>query len=432
MKKIENNLDAIVVGSGPGGATVARELTMRNKKVLIIEWGSDEPIRGTNWQTLKMAAIPGRSALFTYGGLVMVRGITLGGSSTFYYATAFDPPFKQLRSYGIDITDEIREAKRELPIAPLTDNLVGPMAARIMDSAISLGYDWQKMPKFIYQDRCRPDCDRCTLGCPDGAKWGARNYIAEALDNGAQAIFKARVRKVIVESKKAVGVTFTSGGTNFTAMAPRIIIAAGGIGSPVILRASGIREAGYDFFYDPLIVAMGAVNDIRGGREIPMATGIHLEDEGIVMTDLTLPKMLYTSFTAAVLRFDRLFAHSRTLQIMIKIKDSLGGRITDSGGLRKGLSDADKRTLKRGYNHARDILKNAGARHIYKSWYIAAHPGGTVKINDIIDSDLKTEYDNLYVCDCSVIPDGCGIPPTLTLIGLGKRLPKHLAGEKKK
>jgi choline dehydrogenase-like flavoprotein len=432
MKKIENNLDAIVVGSGPGGATVARELTMRNKKVLIIEWGSDEPIRGTNWQTLKMAAIPGRSALFTYGGLVMVRGITLGGSSTFYYATAFDPPFKKLRSYGIDIADEIREARRELPIAPLTDNLVGPMAARIMDSAIGLGYDWQKMPKFIYQDRCRSDCDRCTLGCPDGAKWGARNYVAEALDNGARAIFKARVRRVIVENKKAVGVTFTKGGKNFTAMAPRIIIAAGGIGSPIILRASGIREAGYDFFYDPLIIAMGAVNDIRGGREIPMAAGIHLEDDGIVMTDLTLPKILYTSFTAAVLRFDRLLAHPRTLQIMIKIKDSPGGRITDSGGLRKGLSEGDRRTLKIGYNHARSILMNAGARHIYKSWYIAAHPGGTVKINDIIDSDLKTEYDNLYVCDCSVIPDGCGIPPTLTLIGLGKRLAKHLAGEKKK
>jgi hypothetical protein len=215
-------------------------------------------------------------------------------------------------------------------------------------------------------------------------------------------------------------------------MAPRIIVAAGGIGSPIILRASGIREAGYDFFYDPLIIAMGAVNDIRGGREIPMAAGIHLEDDGIVMTDLTLPKILYTSFTAAVLRFDRLLAHPRTLQIMIKIKDSPGGRITDSGGLRKGLSEGDRRTLKIGYNHARSILMNAGARHIYKSWYIAAHPGGTVKINDIIDSDLKTEYDNLYVCDCSVIPDGCGIPPTLTLIGLGKRLAKHLAGEKKK
>ena len=429
MKKIENSLDAIVIGSGPGGATVARELTRRRKRVLILEWGSDEPIRGTNWQTMRMATIPGRSALLTYGGLVMVRGITLGGSSTFYYATAFDPPLEALRAHNVDIADEIGEAKSELPIAPLSDTLVGPMAARIMESAIGLGYNWQKMPKFIYQDRCRSDCDKCTLGCPHEAKWSARNYIADALDNGARAIFGARVKRVIIENRKAVGVVFTKGGRSLTAHASNIIVAAGGIGSPVILRASGIEKAGYDFFYDPLIVVMGTVDDLRGGREVPMAAGVHLEDDGIVMTDLTLPGILYRTFTAAVLRFDRLFAHARTLQIMIKARDSLGGRITDSGGLRKGLSEGDKRLLRGGYRRARDILMNAGARHIYKTWYIAAHPGGTAKINEIVDSNLKTEYDNLYVCDCSVIPDGCGIPPTLTLIGLGKRLARHLAGD---
>ena len=48
---------------------------------------------------------------------------------------------------------------------------------------------------------------------------------------------------------------------------------------------------------------------------------------------------------------------------------------------------------------------------------------------DILDSDLKTEYDNLYVCDCSVIPEAWGLPPTLTIIALGKRLAKHLSAE---
>lgn len=30
--------DLIVVGTGPGGATVARDITLRGKKVLILEW----------------------------------------------------------------------------------------------------------------------------------------------------------------------------------------------------------------------------------------------------------------------------------------------------------------------------------------------------------------------------------------------------------
>ena len=111
---------------------------------------------------------------------------------------------------------------------------------------------------------------------------------------------------------------------------------------------------------------------------------------------------------------------------MVKAKDGLSGRLTDRGGVRKPLTKNDKKKLMKGYLRAREILRNAGAKSIFKSWYIAAHPGGTAKINDVVDSNLQTEYENLYVCDCSVIPEAWGLPPTLTLIGLGKRLAKHL------
>ena len=93
---------------------------------------------------------------------------------------------------------------------------------------------------------------------------------------------------------------------------------------------------------------------------------------------------------------------------------------------RKMLGKPEKQKLKRGYERAKEILKNAGAKGIFKTGYLAAHPGGTVKVGDIVDSNLKTEYDNLYVCDCSVIPEAWGLPPTNTLIALGKRLSKHL------
>jgi choline dehydrogenase-like flavoprotein len=65
---------------------------------------------------------------------------------------------------------------------------------------------------------------------------------------------------------------------------------------------------------------------------------------------------------------------------------------------------------------------------ILKTAYLAAHPGGTAEVGDIVDSDLKTEYDNLYVCDCSVIPEEWAMPPAHTIVGLGKRLAGHLAG----
>jgi choline dehydrogenase-like flavoprotein len=107
----------------------------------------------------------------------MVRGILTGGSSIFYYATAFEPPVEMLKSYGLDVTKEIEEIKTELPTEPLRDDLIGPMASRIMQSAKDLGYNWNKLPKFVYQDKCRAGCWRCNYGCPYGAKWNARMFV---------------------------------------------------------------------------------------------------------------------------------------------------------------------------------------------------------------------------------------------------------------
>jgi choline dehydrogenase-like flavoprotein len=103
--------DAIVVGSGPGGATVAKELSRRKKKVLILEWGSNAPVAGTLLQTIGVGLIPGKSLLFTNQMLSLVRGITTGGSTFLYYATAFDPPHEMFQRHGIDINKELYEAR---------------------------------------------------------------------------------------------------------------------------------------------------------------------------------------------------------------------------------------------------------------------------------------------------------------------------------
>ena len=157
-----------------------------------------------------------------------------------------------------------------------------------------------------------------------------------------------------------------------------------------------------------------------------MATGVQLESDGYLMADFNLPAPLYMAFTSEVFRLDRIFSHSRTLQIMVKARDLLGGRLTDRGGVRKSLLPEDRQRLMRGYERAKEILRKAGARNIFKTWYIATHPGGTVKIGHLVDSNLRTEFENLYVCDCSVIPIAWGLPPVFTIICLAKRLAKDL------
>ncbi|MFH1136169.1 MAG: FAD-dependent oxidoreductase [Pseudomonadota bacterium] len=270
-----NEFEVIVVGSGPGGASAARELTRRGKKVLILEWGSNRPVKGSVFQALSQLGMPGKSLFFAGGPLALVRGVTAGGSSIFYYHTAFEPPLERLKKHGLDISAELDELKAELPIAPLSDKLMGPMARRLNAAARETGLDWRRLPKLLYQDKCRPNCRLCTYGCPHGAKFNARMLVEQAAARGAVLKTGAKVVRFFLENGRVGGVQYLKAGRPETAFAPQVIISAGGLGTPLILRAGGIKNAGRDFFYDPLIAVMGEVVGIRGGREIPMAAGAH-------------------------------------------------------------------------------------------------------------------------------------------------------------
>ena len=78
---------------------------------------------------------------------------------------------------------------------------------------------------------------------------------------------------------------------------------------------------------------------------------------------------------------------------------------------------------------AEKILRGAGADpgSIYTSPVGAAHPGGTVRIGQVVNTDLETPITNLYVCDTSIIPEPLGLPPVWTIIAFGKRLARRLS-----
>jgi choline dehydrogenase-like flavoprotein len=302
-----------------------------------------------------------------------------------------------------------------------------PVSTRLTHAAQDLGFAWHRLDKFMDQDAWRPEFKFGYYGDPHRIKWSARMYVEDAISGGATLIDRAKVKKVIVENGKAVGVEYSKARKTYTASADNIVLAAGGIGTPVILRNSGIHEAGYNFFSDPLITVCGTLKDIQTqANEIPMSAGVHMESEGYLMTDMHVPPLTHMAFSAQVLRMDKLFAFRHTVRIMVKVKDTLSGHLTDKGGVRKKLATEDREKLLHGYMNAKNILEAAGAKNIYKTWYFAAHPGGTAKIGEIVDSSLKTKYDNLYVCDCSVIPEAWGLPPTMAILALGRYLARNL------
>ncbi|TLN17398.1 hypothetical protein FDZ71_06355 [bacterium] len=47
---------------------------------------------------------------------------------------------------------------------------------------------------------------------------------------------------------------------------------------------------------------------------------------------------------------------------------------------------------------------------IFSTPILAAQPGGTASIGEVVNTDLETEIKNLYVCDTSIIPEPWGLP----------------------
>jgi hypothetical protein len=54
------------------------------------------------------------------------------------------------------------------------------------------------------------------------------------------------------------------------------------------------------------------------------------------------------------------------------------------------MDNNEKKKIAQGIRASQRNITKAGVRSIFKTAYLAAHPGGTVKVGDILDSDLKT------------------------------------------
>lgn len=426
-------VDVIIVGSGPGGATLARELAQGGKRVLLLERGIDHRPRsyyGTYLGALIYA--DRRSLLFTQEGLNIIRPLMVGGATSMYCGCAAPPPAWLNDRYGVDISTEVSATIEELEIAPLPAELRGTASTRIAQAAQGLGYDWEPQLKFMRPARARHfDCGaKCMLGCRCGAKWSAAEYVDEAVEAGADLRTAAHVKRVLIEDGHAVGVEGTLHGKPFTARADTVIISAGGIGSPRILQASGLRNAGMGLTMDVTVMVYGFIKERGIGNEPPMTWSWENPDVGYMLSTLIDPWLMYPIITMLKgpqypLTWPR---WNNTLGVMIKLKDDISGGVYPDGKISKPLTDNDRDRLKMAEDVCHQVLIEAGAKkdNIFMTPLRGTHPSGTVRIGSMLDANLQTEVSGLYVCDASVFPEALDRPTVLTIIGLAKRLSKHL------
>jgi choline dehydrogenase-like flavoprotein len=269
------------------------------------------------------------------------------------------------------------------------------------------------------------------LGCRCGAKWSAAEYVDEAVAGGAELLTRARVERVVIEDGHATGVAGTLGGQPFTARADTVVLAAGGIGAPRILQASGLRQAGQGMTMDVTVMVYGFVKERGIGNEPPMTWSWENAEVGYMLSTLIDPWLLYPIITTLKgLRYPLHWPKwNNILGVMIKLKDEISGGVYANGRISKPLTTGDRERLGMAEEVCHKILVEAGARPdtIFMTPLRGTHPSGTVRIGDMVDANLRTEIPGLYVCDASVFPEALDRPTVLTIIGLAKRLARQLA-----
>lgn len=401
----------IVIGSGAGGAIVAMELAKSNIPVTIIEKGP----YSKSGEAFKYYDE-------SYDKMDLLKTTCIGGSTIVSAGNGVRSLETELKEIGIDLSSEYNELEKELNIHKMDDEYIGEGTQKFLNAAEELGLKNQKMPKFIREKDCIT-CGKCCFGCPQDAKWSSKDFIDIATNNGAELLTNTEVIEITKDKNKnkVTGVKVkTKDGKIKTIKSNLVVLAAGAINSAMILQNSEI-PAGNKLFFDPFVTVGGVLKDINYYKEIQM--------NGLAIGKHYILAPHFSQFIAEQLKEDGIESKD-ILSIMVKVPDEGFGKI-ENGNVEKFNSIKDIQYLAEGSAVAGTILIKSGVdpSTITSTVFRGAHPAGTAAIGEIVDTNLKTTIDGLYVSDASVIPKAPGAPPILLILALGKRLSKHLINE---
>lgn len=259
--------DALVIGTGVGGATLGHALARAGWRVLFLEkgraaFGHADTLRGD----FAELACPGDTAdcLRRGGrladtvhegrhGFIPLMGCGSGGSSALYgmamerffpddflsWPIAYEdlaPYYDQAEAlYGVrGERDPLRPPAPDLPPAPP----LSPVAQELQAHFLRKGLHPYRLPQAC---EFLPDCTCCQgYLCPRACKNDAGRVCLEpALDeHGAGLLDECEVVRLEADARRVTGVVCRRGDTSFTLSARHIVLAAGALQTPALLLRS--------------------------------------------------------------------------------------------------------------------------------------------------------------------------------------------------
>jgi choline dehydrogenase-like flavoprotein len=423
---------AIVVGTGAGGATAARELANSGFEVIILESGEPfkpfrrllslaAPLRRTgllgNEKTITRL-FPPMDTTRSAKDLVLVRGITTGGSTVLSCGNMVRAEHG-LKEIGLDLTPEFEEIERNIGITEFPVERWQPITKNMFEAAEKLGMEPKATPKAVDSIKC-VSCGLCELGCTTGARWDSRRFLDDSLKNGAVLHTSMPVEKVIIEDDQAKGVIIRSGSKSRTINADIVVLAAGGIGTAQILKASELTAK--DNLWADIVLTLGGV--LKGANQLkepPMVWYTKHEDY-ILSPYLDILSHWFHKPWKNVSIGDR-------VGMMVKLADIEEGAVFANGKVQKAIKREDHLRLDEAIGEAKKIMESAGVSGPYiNGVHNGGHLGGTVPLKTEDVDSMKPSYlsEGLWVADLSLAPRSQGLPTILLTAALALKVSKKI------
>lgn len=391
--------EVCVIGTGAGGAVIARELAQAGRDVVMLEQGGyhtkeDFTQREDEMMPLLYEDMGQRATVDQT--ILILQGRNVGGSTVHNLCYCFRTPEPILRlwqrEYGVrdmlgaDLAASFERVEQMLKVKPIRPDEVNTLNDKIRIGCEKLGYSG-----FVTNHN-REHCTKsgfCLLGCPFDAKQSMLiTYVPAALGAGARLYADCAARRIVAEAgrvKRVEGEVLDGLGRprhRFSVAAQVIVLCAGAINSPALLLRSGLAngngQVGRNLHLHPSVLLSGIYDeDIYGYRGIPQSyyvdEFIDLERDPksgyLLMPVYGFPVMTATQlpgFGAA--HYEIMQQYHRMVGILVLMHDQSSGAVEVDGHGRPRitytLDAAEQRLMAEGMRHCAEILFASGARQV--------------------------------------------------------------------
>jgi choline dehydrogenase-like flavoprotein len=391
--------EVCVIGSGAGGAVVAKELAEAGRDVVLLEQGGhytkeDFTQREDEMMPLLYEDMGQRAT--TDQSILILQGRNVGGSTVHNLCYCFRTPApileKWRREDGLramsfeDMRPSFERVEQMLKVKPIQPSEVNKLNDKIRQGCEKLGYHG-----FVTNHN-RESCTLsgfCLLGCPFDAKQSMLiTYIPAADKAGARIYPHCPVRRIVAEAGRVRRVEgdvvdeLDRPRHKLTVGAQVVILCAGAINSPQILLQSGIAnssgQVGKNLHLHPSVVLSGIYDeDIYGYRGIPQSyyvdQFIDLEkdpDTGyILMPVYGFPVMTATNLPGFGRdHFELMRQYHRMVGILVLMHDQSSGEVQvksdGKGEINYRVNKREQRLFVEGMKHCAEILFAGGAKEV--------------------------------------------------------------------